>query len=130
MSKKIIWVVDDDAIYQVIINKIIKRSEMFSASSSFKNGKEAVSALHKIIENTELIPDIILLDINMPVMDGFEAASQLRPQFPDATLLILTANVQASSRNQAEALGVHFLAKPISAVIARQALALWGSEHA
>ena len=30
----------------------------------------------------------------------------------------------------AEALGVHFLAKPISAVIARQALALWGSEHA
>ena len=69
MSKKIIWVVDDDAIYQVIINKIIKRSEMFSASSSFKNGKEAVSALHKIIENTELIPDIILLDINMPVID-------------------------------------------------------------
>ena len=78
MSKKIIWVVDDDAIYQVIINKIIKRSEMFSASSSFKNGKEAVSALHKIIENTELIPDIILLDINMPVMDGWEFMEEIK----------------------------------------------------
>ncbi|MDZ7889038.1 MAG: hypothetical protein U5M72_07265 [Pseudomonas sp.] len=63
-------------------------------------------------------------------MDGFEAASQLRPQFPHATLLILSANVQASSRSRAEELGVHFLAKPISAMIARQALALWGSEHA
>lgn len=78
MSKKIIWVVDDDAIYQVIINKIIQKSEMFSASSSFKNGKEAVSALHKIIEKTELIPDIILLDINMPVMDGWEFMEEIK----------------------------------------------------
>ena len=53
MTKKTIWVIDDDAIYQIIINKIIQRSEMFSTISSFKNGKEAIDALNDTLENNE-----------------------------------------------------------------------------
>ena len=120
MSKKIIWVVDDDAIYQVIINKIIKRSEMFSASSSFKNGKEAVSALHKIIENTELIPDIILLDINMPVMDGWEFMDEIvsykSKLNQKIAIYIVSSSIAVQDKDKAktyvEILG--FLSKPIT----------------
>ena len=49
MNKKIIWVVDDDVIYQTIINKLIKKSGVFSAYSSFMNGKEALNTLKNTI---------------------------------------------------------------------------------
>ena len=77
MTKKVIWVIDDDIIYQIIVNKIIKKSEMFSAISKFKNGKDAIDDLQKSLENTELLPDIILLDINMPIMDGWEFMDEM-----------------------------------------------------
>lgn len=78
MKKKIIWVNDDDAIYQTIINKLIQKSGVFSALSSFINGKEAIFALNYSLENNDTIPDIILLDINMPVMDGWEFMEEIK----------------------------------------------------
>ena len=120
MSKKIIWVVHDDAIYQVIINKIIKRSEMFSASSSFKNGKEAVSALHKIIENTELIPDIILLDINMPVMDGWEFMEEIKTiksQIDKKIIIyIVSSSIAVEDKNKSKEFKdvFAFISKPVN----------------
>lgn len=120
MSKKIIWVVDDDAIYQVIINKIIKRSEMFSASSSFKNGKEAVSALQKIIENTELIPDIILLDINMPVMDGWEFMEEIKTiksQIDKKIIIyIVSSSIAVEDKNKSKEFKdvFAFISKPVN----------------
>lgn len=120
MSKKIIWVVDDDAIYQVIINKIIQRSEMFSASSSFKNGKEAVSALHKIIEKTELIPDIILLDINMPVMDGWEFMEEIKTiksQINKKVIIyIVSSSIAIEDKNKSKEFNdvFAFISKPVN----------------
>jgi CheY-like chemotaxis protein len=120
MSKKIIWVVDDDAIYQVIINKIIQKSEMFSACSSFKNGKEAVSALHKIIEKTELIPDIILLDINMPVMDGWEFMEEIKTiktQINKKVIIyIVSSSIAIEDKNKSKEFNdvFAFISKPVN----------------
>lgn len=77
MNLKTIWVVDDDPIYQIIVNKIIRKSELFSSVSNFTNGKDAIDALKKILENNEMTPDIILLDINMPIMDGWEFMEEM-----------------------------------------------------
>jgi CheY-like chemotaxis protein len=77
MIKKTIWVVDDDAVYQIIIRKIIKKSEMFSDIAIFPNGYEALIALKNVLVNNEILPDIILLDINMPVMDGWEFMEEI-----------------------------------------------------
>jgi CheY-like chemotaxis protein len=77
--KKIIWVVDDDIIYQTIIKKLIQKSECFSAFSNFINGKEVLTALYNTFElSDENLPDIILLDINMPVMDGWEFMDEFK----------------------------------------------------
>lgn len=122
MSKKVL-VVDDSRVSRMMIGTMIRDLqpdwEIFEAS----NGAEA------LIKADECQPSLITMDINMPVMDGFEAASQLRPKFPGTTLVILSANIQASSKARAEELGVHFLQKPISEPVIRQALTLWGKEH-
>lgn len=95
ITKKSIWIVDDDPIYQIIANKIIQRSDMFSEVTTFKNGREAMNIVHQVLENKNTIPDIILLDINMPVMDGWEFMEELtaiKPQIQKEfrfTLLVL-----------------------------------------
>lgn len=78
MKKKIIWIIDDDTIYQTIIHKLILKSDVFSAHSSFLNGKEAINTLNNILENNDHLPDIILLDINMPIMDGWEFMEEIK----------------------------------------------------
>lgn len=77
MIKKNIWVIDDDSIYQIIVTKIIKKTDLFSTISSFLDGKDGLEALLSVIKNNEVLPDIILLDINMPVMDGWEFMEEL-----------------------------------------------------
>jgi two-component system chemotaxis response regulator CheY len=121
--RKIALIVDDSRVSRMMLSSLILAEDPSWQVFEASNGAEAVS----LAEQHQ--PTLISLDINMPVMDGFAAAILLRPMLPGTTLLFLSANIQASSRAQAEALGVHFLAKPISAVVARQALALWGSEH-
>lgn len=122
MSKKVL-VVDDSRVSRMMIGTMIRDAqsdwEVFEAG----NGAEA------LVKADECQPDLITMDINMPVMDGFEAATQLRPKFPGTTLIILSANIQASSKARADELGVHFLAKPISEAVVKQALAIWASEH-
>ena len=77
MNQKTIWVIDDDPIYQIIVNKIIQKSELFLNVSSFKNGKDAIDALENSLKNKETLPNIILLDINMPIMDGWEFMDEM-----------------------------------------------------
>jgi CheY-like chemotaxis protein len=77
MKKGSIWVVDDDAIYQTIIKKIIKKSDFFTTIDSFNNGNLAITSLKNSIEQKKVLPDVILLDINMPQMNGWEFMNEL-----------------------------------------------------
>lgn len=71
-----------------------------------KNGLEAIELL------TEE-PDIILLDIKMPVMDGIEALKIVRQQYPDLPVIVMTAYGELEIINQAELLGISAqVAKP------------------
>ena len=120
MKKKNIWVVDDDNIYQIIIKKLIERSEMFSEISSFKNGKDAIDELYKSTENNGGIPDIILLDINMPIMDGWEFMDELgvlKPKFNTEIMVYIVSSSIAiedknKSKNYENILG--YLSKPVT----------------
>lgn len=120
MIKKTIWIVDDDAIYQIIANKIIQRSEMFSAISSFKNGKEAIDYLYNALENNANLPDIILLDINMPIMDGWEFMEEMgliKPKLPkEIVVYIVSSSIAVEDKNKSKSYEniLGYLSKPIT----------------
>lgn len=77
MKKKSIWIIDDDAIYKFVIQKLIAKSDLFDDVKTFSNGEEASNALKKEGNKNALLPDIILLDIEMPRMDGWEFMSEI-----------------------------------------------------
>lgn len=120
MTKKAIWIVDDDAIYQIIVNKIIQRSEMFSAISSFKNGRDAIDNLHHAVAINGDLPDIILLDINMPIMDGWEfmeAMALVKPNLSkEIVVYIVSSSIAIEDKNKSKSYEniLGYLSKPIT----------------
>ncbi|HSN47309.1 MAG TPA: response regulator [Flavobacterium sp.] len=121
MRKKIIWIIDDDVIYQTIIKKLIKKSGVFSTNSSFLNGKEAITTLNNTLQNNDdSIPDIILLDINMPVMDGWEFMEEIKTiksQINKRIIIyIVSSSISLEDKNKSKTFTdiIEYIPKPIS----------------
>lgn len=74
MSKKIdlAFIIDDDKIYVYGLKKMLSIHDFCKNVLIFNNGEEAIKYMKPLIVSNEGLPDIILLDINMPVMDGWE----------------------------------------------------------
>lgn len=120
MTKKNIWVIDDDPIYQILINKIIKKSEIFSNVYSFKNGNDAFDTLTDSLKNDGNLPDFILLDINMPIMSGWEfmEAYGLIKSAIDKQIIIyiVSSSIAAEDKNKSKTYPdiLGYLSKPVS----------------
>ncbi|GGG52425.1 response regulator [Croceivirga lutea] len=73
MSKlKNIFIVDDDAIATFGMKKVLSREDGSNIIESFRNGEEAFFEIRNRLERNQDLPDVIFLDINMPIMDGWE----------------------------------------------------------
>ena len=70
--KPILCFVDNDEVYLFLMRKMIEKKYKGSKMLEFYNGLEAIEFIKENIHDTPLLPDIIFLDINMPVMDGWE----------------------------------------------------------
>lgn len=68
-------------------------------------------------------PDLILMDISLPVMDGYDAARQIRQQYETLPIIGLSANAMKSDREKAIAAGcTDYLTKPIDENLLMQKL--------
>lgn len=65
-------IIDDDSIYQFTIKRIIESVHLAKSITAFYDGEEALNFMVDNYHNEEQLPDVILLDINMPIMDGFQ----------------------------------------------------------
>lgn len=65
-------VIDDDVIYQFAVKLNIKQLELANQVLTFSNGELAKDYFQENLANAEALPEVILLDINMPVMDGWD----------------------------------------------------------
>lgn len=67
-------------------------------------------------------PDFITMDVNMPGITGFEAVQKIRQFDQHVKIVILTANIQGSSRDKAELLAAKFVQKPVTQASMQQAI--------
>ncbi len=71
-TNKLVCIVDDDAVYTFGIKKLIRNNIPENKILSYTNGKEAFDALQEVHNSGGDLPDVILLDLNMPEMNGWE----------------------------------------------------------
>jgi DNA-binding NarL/FixJ family response regulator len=79
-----VLVVDDHAILRDGIRSLLERQEGITVAGEASNGQEA------LVRVGELQPDIVLMDVAMPVMDGLEATRRIKEAYPKIKVLILT----------------------------------------
>ncbi|MEH6513080.1 MAG: response regulator [Maribacter arcticus] len=65
-------IIDDDPIFIYGTKRIIEKVDFCNKIIVYNNGQEAIDGIYELIKTKEQLPDVILLDINMPVMDGWE----------------------------------------------------------
>ncbi|REC57140.1 DNA-binding response regulator [Chryseobacterium piscium] len=84
--KKTIVIVDDHLLIAKALEGIIGNFDDFKVIDVAENGKDMIDKF----ESGQTIPDIILLDISMPVMNGFETASWLKENHPNIKVMALS----------------------------------------
>ena len=115
--KESICVIDDDQIYQLIIKKVVERTGEFDSICFYNDGIEAFKDFKSLDYD---LPKIILLDINMPQMDGWQFLDSLiayRPNFhQDTVIYIVTSSIAHSDRDKAKSYKEvsGFLSKPLN----------------
>jgi two-component system, chemotaxis family, chemotaxis protein CheY len=88
---------------------------------------EAANGLQAIELAQQHTLDLVSMDLNMPGMDGLEAGMQIKVTQPECCIVLLTANIQSSTQERAQAAGLHFIPKPISADTVPKILAVAGA---
>ena len=83
-----IIIVDDHVLFSQSLTYLIESFEEFSVIGNYSNGKEFIAGFSIASES----PDIILLDVNMPIMNGIETMKWIRLHFPDLRVIALSVN--------------------------------------
>jgi CheY-like chemotaxis protein len=94
MNVKKLFIIDDDPIYHYMIKKIANSIECDNEIKYFLNGWEAIRHIENI-QIKEDVPEIIFLDINMPIMDGWSFLknySRIQNINPNATFIYLVSS--------------------------------------
>mgnify|MGYP005820761789 CR=1 FL=1 len=79
-----ILLVDDQTLVRQGLKSLLDMSERVAVVAEAENGNSAIAAV------SQYRPDVVLMDIRMPEMDGIEAVSQLSKEFPSVAVLMLT----------------------------------------
>jgi chemosensory pili system protein ChpA (sensor histidine kinase/response regulator) len=106
-SKPVVMVVDDSITVRKVTSRLLERNGFHCVAA--KDGVEALAALE------ETRPDVMLLDIEMPRMDGYEVATHVRnsPELRDIPIIMITSRSGDKHRERAMQIGVNvYMSKP------------------
>jgi two-component system, NarL family, nitrate/nitrite response regulator NarL len=99
MPKVRVLIADDHLLFAEALESILSTDERFEVVALARDGREAVDRC------LELRPDIVLMDISMPVLDGFDATRLLREEWPEARVLMLTGSNARADVDRARQVG-------------------------
>jgi CheY-like chemotaxis protein len=125
--KDSILLVDDESVFNFINTKILVGLGVSDEIHTALNGNEALDLINNYYSGSQSMPRLILIDLNMPLLDGFgfiQAFQRLHiPNKDRVVLAILTSSVSEWDRERAQSLGIkHFLTKPVSEAALRAVL--------
>jgi CheY-like chemotaxis protein len=113
-----VCIIEDDPTHLFIIKKHLELSGLVENIIDYKNGKEAYDKLNAIITASQKLPEIILLDLNMPIWDGWQFLEEFLkiPIKSKINIFILTSSVNTEDLIQAEKFNLNgqYLVKPIT----------------
>ena len=122
-----ILIVDDHAVFRGGLRQLIEQEDDMRVVGEASNGEEAIT----FIRETPGALDLVLMDIDLPGMDGIGATRRVRADFPDLPVIILTVSTLDRDLIEAvEAGAVGFLTKSLSAAALVQALRDFRAEGA
>lgn len=114
-----VCVIDDNDVYQFVMKNSINKLNPNIKILAYLNGEEGINAIKSMLEKKQPLPDVILLDINMPIMDGWEFMNEfikIKSQLPQIIPIYLTtSSLDASDIDKAKKYEdiTGFLSKPI-----------------
>lgn len=112
-----VLIVDDNVHVRKSLRLTIEKELEWQVCGEASNGAEGVSAA------TRLHPDIVVLDLSMPVMNGIEAARQLKRLIPETHLLMFTSFATPTLEEAARDAGIEaFVPKNEGAILLLQSL--------
>lgn len=112
-----ILLVEDDNLDQMEVKRTLERKNIFHKLKIARNGEDALRILEE--RDSEIFqgkPDLILLDLNMPKMNGFEFLGQIKKneEWRDIKVFVLTTSEETEDKIAASNLGVSgFITKPL-----------------
>ena len=110
---KTVLVVDDSAVIREQLASTFL-SDGFKTCVEAENGKEAIEAAK------QSNPDLIVLDLSMPIMNGLQSAPELRKLFPQTPIILFTLYAQCLSQAEASKVGISLVLEktvPLSMLI-------------
>lgn len=116
---KNLFLVDDDEIFVFLTKKTIEQTKLADQVKIFDNGKVAIEFIKDAVDNNDLLPEVIFLDLSMPVMDGWgflEEYVLLHPSIgKKITIYILSSSVSPHDIQRAKMISVvsDFIIKPL-----------------
>jgi len=106
-GQPLVMVVDDSLTVRKITSRLLEREGYRVVTS-----KDGVDALEQLLD---VVPDVMLVDIEMPRMDGFDLTRNVRsdPRLRDVPIIMITSRLADKHRSYAKEIGVnHYLGKP------------------